>query len=64
LGLKIKEINKYFPATRIIAVSGANRPLHGTVDYLQVAKKMGAQHTFTKPLDTDLFLAAIKELLD
>jgi len=62
--ITIREIQKYFPATKIIAVSGADRPLQSTVDYLEVAKRLGAQYTFTKPIDIDLFLDAIKKLLD
>ena len=62
--LTIKEVKKYFPATKIIAISGGGRFINDNVDYLQLAIRLGAKRTFTKPLDVDKLLDAIKELLE
>ena len=45
------------PKTKIIAVSGQN-PY-----YLYIAKKMGIEKIFTKPIDTSSFLKYIRELI-
>jgi YesN/AraC family two-component response regulator len=52
---KIKR-NQY--PCKIIAVSGS-KPY-----YLHLAKKMGVQEVFTKPIDNEKFSSAVSELLD
>ncbi|MBN1951947.1 MAG: response regulator [Bacteroidales bacterium] len=53
----IRVINKKYPHSEIIAISGSN-PY-----YLYLAKKLGISGFFTKPLDKDLFLDSINNLL-
>jgi YesN/AraC family two-component response regulator len=57
----IKEIKKLNPDTKIIAMSGG-----GVVDpetYLNIAKKFGAQYSFSKPIDNEELLLAVQNLL-
>ena len=57
----IIELKKEFPQVKIIAMSGGgvNRP----EGYLDGAKKLGATHTLTKPIDRDEMINAVKETL-
>ena len=57
----IIEIRQDFPDVKIIAISGGGRI--GTKDYLRMAKILGVQRTFTKPVARDQLLDAIKELI-
>jgi len=57
----IMELRKKFPDIKIIAISGGGRI--DPDEYLRIAKKFGAQRTFTKPIDKDELLLAIEELL-
>ncbi len=57
----IIEFRKKYPATKIIAMSGGGRI--NSVDYLEIAAKLGAQRTFAKPFRTGNILAAVNELL-
>jgi len=57
----IMEFRRYFPAVRIIAISGGGKT--GPHDYLNIAKAMGAQKTFAKPFDLPELLSAVRELL-
>lgn len=57
----ISELKKESPDVKIIAVSGggiATKP----DGYLSIAKHLGAQKTFTKPVDWSNPVAAVKEL--
>jgi len=57
----IQEIRKTNPHIQIIAISGG-----GAVDpelYLDLAKKFGAQHSFSKPIDNEKLLRTIKKIL-
>ncbi len=57
----IREIKKINPDIPIIAISGG-----GLIDpetYLSLAKKLGAEHTFKKPLDGQKLVGAVKDLL-
>lgn len=57
----IQEIRAFSPHIKIIAISGG-----GVVQpemYLRLAEKIGANQTFTKPIDRDTLLTAVKELL-
>ena len=59
----IREFRRDFPDLKIIALSGGGRVMDGE-SCLNVAEKMGAHRTFTKPLDLKGFLEAIHELLE
>jgi DNA-binding NtrC family response regulator len=57
----IRELKKINPDVKIIAMSGG-----GIVDpkvYLNLAVKLGAVHTFAKPVDNENLLSTIKEIL-
>ncbi len=57
----IREIKKLDPKVKIIAMSGG-----GVVDpemYLELARKFGAQYSFTKPIDNKALLSKVKQLL-
>ncbi len=56
----IKEIKRFYPEMKIIAVSGGMRS--GTMDFLPIAEYMGASRSFSKPIDRKAFLAAVAEL--
>jgi DNA-binding response OmpR family regulator len=57
----IMEFRRHLPAVGIIAISGGGKI--GPHDYLNTAKAMGAQKTFSKPFDLQELLAAVRELL-
>ncbi len=58
----IVEMRREFPDVKIIAISGGGK---GHPDsYLQMARKLGADWTFAKPLIRHELLAAIRELLE
>lgn len=57
----IREIKKINPDVHIIAISGG-----GIADpqiYLEFASKLGAVRTFAKPVDNEILVSTIKELL-
>ena len=54
----IKRIN---PAAKIIAISGGGRI--GNMNFLEVAKEIGASTIITKPFDADELLGAVRSLL-
>jgi DNA-binding response OmpR family regulator len=57
----ITHLRKYNPAVKVIAISGGgrNRP----DDYLHLASKLGASRTFTKPVDRNELLEAVRNLV-
>ncbi|MFH2092103.1 MAG: response regulator [Pseudomonadota bacterium] len=58
----IRDIKKINPDIKIIAISGG-----GVVQpemYLKLALKMGADQSFTKPVDTATLLITVKHLLE
>ena len=57
----IQELKRDFPDVKIIAMSGGGRV--GPGDYLHLAKMLGAQHTFAKPIEREELLKAVRELL-
>ncbi len=57
----IIELRKDFPDMKIIAISGGG--YIGTKDYFQMAKILGVQRTFTKPVAIKQLLDAVRELL-
>ncbi|MBN1596951.1 MAG: response regulator [Bacteroidales bacterium] len=54
----IRNVKKKYPASKIIAISGS-KPY-----YLLMAKKLGIEAVFTKPIDQDRFLKKIFELFN
>jgi YesN/AraC family two-component response regulator len=57
----IMEIKRDFPNTKIIAISGGGQV--NSVEYLDWAKKLGAQRTFTKPVERIELIEAVAELI-
>lgn len=58
----IMELRKKKTAAKIIAMSGGGA--YGSAsDYVNVAKKLGADRVFPKPPDFEVLLATVKELL-
>jgi len=57
----IRRIVKDHPTLPIIAISGGMKG--STMDFLPMAKILGAARVFHKPLDRKAFLAATRELL-
>lgn len=57
----ILKLRAEYPDVKVIAISGGgrNRP----DDYLHLARKLGALRTFTKPVDRDDLLDAVKQLI-
>jgi DNA-binding response OmpR family regulator len=57
----ILEIRKRFPDLKIIAMSGGTR--FGTMDYLEVAEKLGAADTLVKPFRQHQLLSVVRSAL-
>ena len=57
----IIELRKEYPDLKIIAMSGG--ALAGAVDYLELAEKLGASATLTKPFRQERLLAAVRKAL-
>jgi DNA-binding NtrC family response regulator len=57
----IMDIFEEFPKTKIIAISGGGNIKN--VDYLELARNLGAVKTFQKPFSLDEFKAAVEEIL-
>ena len=57
----IMELRQEFPDVRIIAISGGGRV--DAKDHLKVAKHLGAQYTFPKPVERKQLLKAVRDLL-
>ncbi|MBR9980453.1 MAG: response regulator [Desulfatitalea sp.] len=57
----ITKLRKTHPSVKVIAISGGgrNRP----EDYLFLAEKLGANRTFSKPVDRQALLQAVSELM-
>lgn len=55
------EIRKLAPEVKIIAISGGGRI--PAKEYLSLARRLGADRTFGKPVDSDQLLSAITELI-
>jgi DNA-binding response OmpR family regulator len=56
----IIELRKSFCEVKIIGISGAGG--EGPRSYLRMAERLGADRTFTKPLNLPQFLDAVREL--
>ena len=57
----ITELRRKPPPVKIIAISGGGRI--GPASYLKMAKMLGADRIFAKPVDTAQLLATVEELL-
>jgi CheY-like chemotaxis protein len=57
----IRELRAQNPELKIIAMSGGDR--RARVDYLDLAKKLGAHHTLPKPFRRDDMLSAVRSAL-
>ncbi|MBF0227143.1 MAG: response regulator [Desulfobacterales bacterium] len=57
----IRELKKAFPDIKIIAISGGGRI--GPDSYLELAKKLGASETLSKPVKKNVLMDAIKRLI-
>ncbi len=57
----ITEFRRSFPGVKIIAISGGGQI--GPANYLKMAKMLGADRVFAKPMDTSELISAVKELL-
>jgi hypothetical protein len=55
-------LQRLFPKVKVFAISGGSQLTH--IDFLPIAKKLGALEIFAKPLDRALFLAKVREHLD
>ncbi len=58
----IIQLRREFPGVQIIAMSGGGRVSPNI--YLDSAASLGAKRIFTKPFDTEEFLAAVQELTE
>ena len=57
----ITALRKQNPKVKVIAISGGGK--NRSEDYLSLALKLGAQRTFSKPVDRDALLEAVKDLI-
>lgn len=57
----VLEVRKRYPGLPIIAISGGGRI--GQAEYLDAAQTLGASAVMQKPLDTDVLLKRIEELV-
>jgi YesN/AraC family two-component response regulator len=57
----IRELKKINPDVKVIAISGGG--LNDPKMYLDLAAKFGAVKIFSKPVDNDRLLSAIKEVI-
>ncbi len=57
----IRELKQGYPDIKIIAISGGGRI--EPEEYLCLAKKLGAERTFAKPIRREDLLGAIRELV-
>ena len=58
----ITELKKENPHVKIIAISGGGRI--NPDDYLHIAKNLGAERTFSKPIDWPSLIKTVKELIN
>ena len=57
----IRELRSEYPEVKIIAISGGGRDID--LDFLPLAKQLGALRTLKKPFDRQEMLDAVKEVL-
>ncbi len=58
----IRELKKGYPHIKVIAVSGGGA--RGIFRYLDYARKFGVDKAFDKPVDSDVLLDAVEQVLD
>lgn len=58
----IMELRREFPDVKIIAMSGGGHK--GNLNFLQVAKRLGAQRTLQKPFHLQEVIQLVAEVLD
>lgn len=58
----IRDLRRESPGIKIIAISGGGRD--GALDFLPVAKQLGADRTFQKPTPRAELVSAVKEMLE
>jgi CheY-like chemotaxis protein len=58
----IRELRKLRPDIKIIAISGGGRT--GDLDYLELAKDLGAKRALTKPFKREEVLSAVTATLE
>ena len=58
----INEIRRGFPDARIIAFSGGGN--RGALDFLSLARRLGAQRTLAKPFSVSEIRKAVNEVLE
>jgi CheY-like chemotaxis protein len=58
----IMEIRRAWPDLKVIAVSGGGR--HGNMDYLEIARKLGASATLSKPIERRTLLETVRGLVE
>jgi CheY-like chemotaxis protein len=54
----IRALRREFPASRVIAMTGGSDMI-GILNYLDVAKMLGASRTIQKPFDVNALLDAV-----
>jgi DNA-binding response OmpR family regulator len=57
----ISELRRDYPGVKIIAISGGGQHIPG--GFLVFARKLGAIHTFQKPIDNNELLEVVKSVL-
>lgn len=57
----IKQLRQADPTVKILAISGGGRLVH--VDFLQVARRIGADEILAKPFDSRELLSIVRRLL-
>lgn len=57
----IQQIRRAEPTVKILAISGGGRLVN--VDFLQVARRLGADEVLAKPFDSKELLAIVRRLL-
>jgi CheY-like chemotaxis protein len=57
----IMDLRREFPQVKIIAISGGGRT--GDLNFLEFAKRLGAQSTLQKPCGQEELLDAVQEIL-
>jgi DNA-binding response OmpR family regulator len=57
----IMELQRDFPDVKIIAISGGGD--NGADQYLSIARMLGVERTFAKPIERSELLKAVRELL-
>ncbi len=58
----IRELKELFPDIKIIAMSGGG--VVGPEAYLKIAKGLGAQKAYVKPIEREKLLRGVRELLE